>query len=169
MLSWAALKAVRCSELRLVRPTVTIAIARSRTAIGNPQNSRVAKLIVIDAAGDSGPDLPGVTIRQTSPAMIISALSQNSGCPVTSVSSRRLAAATASTTTPAAVTSVMSIHSGEPGRGLIFRVSLGSFMTSSRASRIGGGDRYVTDSGCSVLAKPYLAQPNAHYLLLVGS
>src|SRR6266571_5106728 len=62
MLSWATLKAIRGGALRCAMPTIAIAVARSSAATGNPQNSMAATLMVRDTAGDSGPDLPGVTI-----------------------------------------------------------------------------------------------------------
>ncbi len=79
MLSWATLKAIRGGALRCAMPTIAIAVARSSAATGNPQNSMAATLMVRDTAGDSGPDLPGVTIRHTSPATIIPPTTQNIG------------------------------------------------------------------------------------------
>src|SRR6266700_2475907 len=107
MLSWATLKATRCGALRCAMPTIAVAVARSSTATGNPQNSMAATLMVRDTAGDSGPDLPGVTIRHISPARIIALTTQNIGELATERTSRTIAGAVeASNTAPTADTAV---------------------------------------------------------------
>src|SRR5215472_2927330 len=52
-----------------------------------------------------------------------------------------------STPLPTTDTAVINIHSGEPIRGAMFRVSFASFMVSSRPAGLTGGSRCVIHCG----------------------
>ena len=82
------LNAQRNSALRPDSATISVVIARSPAATGNPQYSSAAKQNVTEATPASELDLPGVTIGLSSPSRDSAISTQNSPWPATP---RRLA------------------------------------------------------------------------------
>jgi hypothetical protein len=133
----AALNAERCTALRSARHTPNVEITRISMATGSPQANRAARLKVTEATGASELDLPGVTTGQMSPRTIMAASTQNSGYLARCATAPnllviRLARTSPNAAAPARVLTVMWIHNGEPGRGPMSLVSLGSFMAPHR-------------------------------------
>ena len=109
-----------------------VAVACSSTATGSPQTISAAKLNVTEASGASRLERPGVTIGQISPSTTMPASTQNSGCPMSVERCTMWITEATNTTAPTSVTKVMWIHSGEPTRGPMSLVSVGSFMAPHR-------------------------------------
>ena len=129
----APLKAARCTALRSARHTPIVDSARSSTATGRPQAISAARPNVTEATGASTLERPGVTIGHMSPRTIIAARTQNSGCPASGRRPENLLMANPKTTAPAIVVSAMWIQRGDPTRGPMSLVSLGSLMAPSSA------------------------------------
>src|SRR5579875_3125835 len=165
--SWAALSATRCGGAFWAGCTASVTAARSRTATGQPQYSSAAKPVVTDRAGASIRDRPGITTGQISPATIIMATTQNTGCLTSTPAPRSRTAATRMAPVPAEVTTARWSHGGEPTRGPAYRVSLRSFMVSSRAAGAssGQGAPRLDALPHRVTANLHLPQPYAHYPL----